>query len=80
MSPPRRNEITRGATLLKSLAGETTLEARLVVMVATVSASIESITVTGPPIRLSSFTGSQITPPPGKMIAVADVTATPMKA
>src|SRR5580765_2517572 len=80
MSPPVRNEMTRGARLLKSFAGDTTLAARLVVIVATVSAIIDSTTVNGPPILPSSSTGSQITLPPGNTSTVADVTATPMNA
>ena len=71
--PPVRNEIFSGATFEKSFAGETTFAARFVVSVAIVSANIETSTAIGPPTRASSATGSQITFPSGKMIAVAEV-------
>ena len=59
--PPVRKLMCRGAALLKSLAGDTTLAARFVVSVATDSASIESRTVNGPPIRANNSTGSHTT-------------------
>jgi len=77
MSPPVRNEMRCGARFEKSLAGDTTFAARFVVSVATLSASMERRIVSGPPILPRSSTGSQTTPPPGKISAVADVNRHP---
>ena len=81
MSPPVRNEMRRGARLLKSFAGETTLAAMFVVSVAIAERDHrDAARRPGRRSAPSSSTGSQITWPPGKMIAVAEVTATPMNA
>jgi hypothetical protein len=68
----------RGARLEKSLAGDTTLAAMLVVSCASMMTSAPKMITGGLPMRAISTTGSQIASP--KSTTVALVTATPMKA
>ena len=68
----------RGARLEKSLAGETTFAAMLVVSCAASTTSAPTMITGGLPIRAISTTGSQIASP--KTTIVALVTATPMNA
>src|SRR5260221_14703475 len=78
ISPPVRKLIRAGARLAKSLAGLTILAAMLVASVERATASMAKVTS----ILLSNLTarttGAQMVVP--KMIGVADVTATPIKA
>ena len=68
----------RGARLEKSLAGETTFAAMLVVSCASMTTSAPN-TITGAlPMRAITATGSQIASPNTTIVAL--VTATPMKA
>ena len=75
---PCLNEIRCGAMFENALAGATMFAAMLVVSVATMSPAIESMIISGPPIRASSATGSAIRAP--KITTVAFVTAAPMNA
>ena len=68
----------RGARLEKSLAGDTTLAAMLVVSCASSTTSAPKMMTGGLPMRAMSTTGSQIASP--KITIVALVTATPMNA
>ena len=61
--PPVRKLIRRGQRWEKSLAGLTTLAARLVASVATQSESIAITSTTGLLNRVSRSTGSQIAAP-----------------
>src|SRR5581483_11815131 len=74
--PPVRNEIRRGLRFEKSLDGETTFAATLVLSVAISSATRAMIATTGSLNFPSSATGSQIASP--NSTTEADVTATPM--
>src|SRR5688500_5839203 len=58
MTAPVRNDTQRGATLLKSKAGETTLAAMFVVRVAMMIAAIDTTTRIGLSKRERSATGS----------------------
>jgi hypothetical protein len=68
----------RGARLEKSLAGETTLAAMLVVSWAASTTSAPMMMTGGLPITAMSSTGSQIARPNTTIVAL--VTATPMNA
>src|SRR6266508_4486083 len=76
--PPTLKLIRLGQRLEKSLAGETTFAATLVVSVAMRRASIEVTVIQGVLNLARSTTGSQIGSP--KTTSEADVTATPMNA
>src|ERR1019366_6593741 len=75
--PPVRKLIKRGERFEKSFDGETRFAATLTFSVASSNANIAITTATGFPRRARTWTGSQIACP--KIIAVAEVTATPMK-
>ena len=70
--------ILSGARFEKPLAGATMFAAILVVSVATISPVIESMIISGPPMRASKATGSAMRLP--KITRVAFVTAAPMNA
>ena len=74
--PPVRNEIRRGFRLEKSLEGETTLAATLVLSVAISSATSATNATTGWLNRAQQRTGSQMASP--NSTTEAEVTATPM--
>src|SRR5262245_20350894 len=78
MRAPCLKEMAEGRRLEMSLAGETTLAARLVVMVAMMTAMSARLTTTGELKRAMRTTGSQITSP--KTIEVAPLTTMPMNA
>src|SRR5437016_1275120 len=76
MNPPVRNEINRGLRFEKSLEGDTTFAATLVLRVAISNATSAMDATTGWLKRPSSATGSQMGSP--NRTTDADVTATPM--
>ena len=67
-----------GAMFENAFAGATVFAAMFVVSVATVKPAIDRMIISGPPIRASSATGSEMRVP--KITIVAFVTAAPMKA
>src|SRR5208282_2536822 len=77
MKPPVRKEMRLGRKLEKSLEGDTTFAATLVLSVATSKATNAIRATIGWLKRPSRITGSQMGCP--KITADAEVTATPMK-
>jgi hypothetical protein len=78
ISPPVTYEIFRGLRFEKSLAGETTLAAMLVVSCAASTTRAAKMITAGLPMRVTSSIGSQMALPKTTMVAL--VTATPMNA
>ncbi len=78
MIPPVTKLIRFGFRWEKSFAGETTFAAMLVCSCAASTMSAAKIIKTGPPIMVTSTTGSQTALP--NITIVALVTATPMNA